>query len=602
MKKNLTIILAVLAIVAMAIPASAATLTWAGDYSAAWMYDEEWSATNKGTLSLKLTFKEGDKITAYLPLTIKPFNDKLVAAGTKWYFSYATAPWSFWVSDNNKDNAKKFASLGDPLGIAANRAGTLAVNAQGEILGAKLNLYFIDNATNAFMGRMTYGLPFGFDLGLIGVFTDGADNTGALTFGADIAGKIPEFGAKLTLAGAGTWSKVDNWEFEAQDNNLAYMLSLTDINVGPVAAWAKYTAVGENLSAPYKSTASTAILNKYAGKAAAEVEATVDIPVGIPAKLTLGNGLWMAYPATMEYDEVTAKVVVEPIKDLTATVSGAYKFDLNADDDADEGKDYTGWKVHGDVAYAVAGIELNPYVDYLKNSYTETPDSDFIVGMGVSGSPLAGLDLEADANYTIEEKAIDASAYAKYATEANPGFVKSAMTTVAGAVGFNKVGADDATTYFYGFAGSELGITDKLNAKVRFLNADKAYTIAGNPEAEPPVEDVVIASGIVANAGLTYKASDSITVGLDYTYRQYPVAAPAASKWIPFADEGKSFLQAKVDGAVGKSTITLAYGVNGLTDGDSTGFHAEKPWNNLVNKPTAAMNWELITISVKVPF
>ena len=130
-------------------------------------------------------------------------------------------------------------------------------------------------------------------------------------------------------------------EFEGVDtnDNYAYRLALTDIAIGPVKnAWAKYTAVGGNFVSNYAIYKDGKILNDYKGAAAAEVGVTVGIPVGIPVDLTLGNTLWMGYPMEPEWNETTAEIVVEPLKDLKATVSGAYKVDLDDTDDAEEGK------------------------------------------------------------------------------------------------------------------------------------------------------------------------------------------------------------------------------------------------------------------------
>ena len=55
-------------------------------------------------------------------------------------------------------------------------------------------------------------------------------------------------------------------------------------------------------------------------------------------------------------------------------------------------------------------------------------------------------------------------------------------------------------------------------------------------------------------------------------------------------------------GTVGKSTITLAYGASGLKAADTSGFHKDKAWAWLRNYPTAPMDWQLLTLSVKVPF
>jgi len=612
MKKNLTIIAVALLVLAMAMPASAASLSLKGEYSAVFTFDyaeahgETWLPSKLGEvadhkLKLNLTFKEGESLVAYLPLTLTKFAtaEPALALGS-WYFSYDTAPWSFWVSKNDASNAKKFASLGDPLGIVASSKidGTdvamWALNAKGDILGAKLNLYALDYDGEAgWVGRATYPLPMDFTVGLVGAYTNHYEED-CLNFGADVVGKIPGLGAGLTLAVAGAWEKTGTWKFESGDDSIAYLAKISDLQLGPVSAWASYTAVGGNFFAHYKSTAATALLNKYKGAAAAEIGITAGLPVGIPAKLTLGDTLWMGYPAATKWNETTGKVVVTPMENLDVTVSGAYKADL----DADDAKNHKGYKAHGDVKYTVFGLELNPFVDYKVDSYADatvhTGDKvvDTIVGLNIYGSPLAGLDVGVEGSYTIEEPKTALKGWGIYATELNPGFVKSAMTKVAGVAELNKVGTADATTNFYGYAGSDIVVTDKLTAKVGVLSKDEE-------------------GGIAAHAGLSYQASESINAGLEYGYRSVAVLPPAAGegepvRWRPFDDGGKNYVQANVTGTVGKSTIKLAYGVSGLGDScDDLGcddFHVGKPWAWMYHHPGAFMNWQLLSLSVKVPF
>jgi len=609
MKKNLTIIAIALLVLAMAIPASAASLSLSGEYSAVFKFDyatgvETWAPDILGSgadhkLKLNLTFKEGDGIVAYLPLTMTTFSATPTLAIGSWYFSYDTAPWAFWVSQNDAYNAKKFASLGDPLGIVASAkyngadATKWALNAKGGILGANLNLYALDYDGKAgWVGRATYPLPMDFTVGLVGAYTS-LTNTDVvkddLTFGADVVGKVPGLDATLTLAGAGYWAKTDAWKFEGPVDNVAFLAKISDLKLGPVTAWASYTGVGSNFWAHYKSTAAAAILNKYAGSAAAELGITAKLPVGIPATLTLGDTLWMGYPTDTKWNETTGKVVVTPMENLDVTVSGAYKADL---DDADA-EDYKGYKAHADVKYTAFGLELNPFVDYKVDSYADATVHtggkvvDTIVGLDIYGSPLAGLDVGVEASYTVEEPVTALKGWGIYATELNPGFVKSAMTKIAGVAEYNKEASDPATTDFYGYAGSDIVVTDKLTAKVGVLTKDEKKEIA-------------------AHAGLTYKVSDSIATGLAYTYRAFAVAPPAdhAGMWKPFDDQNKSYMKANVTGTVGASTIELAYGVDGLADCECTdgSFHADKPWNWLYHHPGTYMNWQLLSLTVKVPF
>ncbi len=712
MKKNLTIIAIALVVLAMAVPASAASLSLTGKAVAGFKYDyksgnEFWNfetlATNS-RLELNLTFKEGDAITAYLPLVVKPLlgvpeilsaHKALGTAG--WYFAYDSAPVAFWLSSNDYYNAKKWAPLGDPMKVVHEMPAVVLLNVSGEVLGAKFNLYSADLGTstqslsyevgkidcwgdpveeydedteewvrvtetvildvpysngNAWAGRITYPLPFDFTLGAFGVYTDGRqekpeldaeppeefdyfepDEAPGVTvagipedliFGGDLVGKIPALGedANLTLALAGQWTKEGAWKFEGGADNLAYTARLNDIQVGPVSAWARYTAVGADFNSPYKIPTTIdrdrykkEILNKYANSAAAEAEVAVDLPIGIPAKLTIGDTYWMDYPTAAKYNATTGKIAVTPLEGLSVIVSGAYRVDLNEDDDYagtpgdpdDPAKRmYDGYKAKAEIEYDVLGLTLNPYVYYEKDSYAgwvHHGDDEVLVdtgvGLNVSGSPLAGLDLNLESEYVIEDKDMYALAWGVYTSEFNPGFVKSAMTKIAGVAEYGKTGDEPADTGVYGYFGSDLVITDQLSAKVGALTKDYA--------AKP-----------VAHAALTYKVTDSVTTTLAYTYRgSGEKVSNYDDRWRPFDDDGKNFFKASVKGTVGKSTITLAYGNAGLSlapcDYDfgcdmAEDFHIDKPWTWLYHKPGFAgwqqnfMNWQLFSISCSVPF
>jgi hypothetical protein len=611
MKKNLTIIAIALLVLAMAIPASAASLSLSGDLSATFKYmhrDGEpgydtWEPSyleSAGELNLELTFKEGEGIVAYLPLTATLTATPNVTVGS-WYFEYNTAPWAFWASKNDEDNEKQFESLGDPLGLVAALPSSeedpvaFAVNAKGDIAGVGLNLYAVDYfGWAAWLGRATYGLPLDFQLGLVGAYTDMAP--GHLVFGADVTGKVPGIDADLTLAAAGNWWKEGTWKFvappEADNDNYAFMAKLENIKFDPISAWVKYTAVGPTFGSIY-ATNDEDILDDYANSAAAEIEVSAELPVGIPTTLTLGDTLWMDYPATPKWNETTGKVEVSPLENLKVTVSGAYKADLNDEDEPGVDPDtfvdvpFGGYEAHGEVEYKAFGLILTPYADYKADSYAEDVDHDgkrvdTIVGAKVSGDPLPGLNINVEGSYQIEDPIAKAKAWALYATELNPGFVKSAKSQLAGVAELTKEGDGDAATDFYGYAGSDVDITDNLTGKVGILTKDSNGTLA-------------------AHAALTYTASDSISTSLAYTYRNEGLEHPEGS-WEPFADEGKNFLKASVTGTVGKSTITLAYGASGLKAADTSGFHKDKAWAWLRNYPTAPMDWQLLTLSVKVPF
>jgi len=684
MKKNLTIIAVALLILAMAIPASAASLSLGGKAVAAFSYDfkggnEVWNyeaLDYNSRLELNLTFKEGDAITAYLPLVVRPFvgnpvvrlaSDHLGNPG--WYFAYDSAPWSFFVSQNDSNNKKQWEPLGDPMKVVNDMPAVVLVNAKGQMLGASFNLYSADLGTgtetltltvgkekdpetgawtkteeveigdqtyskgNAWIGRVTYPLPFDFTLGAFGVYRDGlqeavvtapddgdgiidpADVDDAvmsavhvknnLIFGGDLVGKVPALGEKanLTLALVGQWNKTDDWKFEKTgEDNLAYTARLNSIQVGPVGGYLRYTAVGANFVSPYKIPTTidrdrykTEILNRYAKSAAAEAQAVVDLPVGIPAKLTLGDTYWMDYPSTAKHNATTGKIEVTPIEGLKVIGSGTYRVDLN---DAD-GRDYAGVIARGDVKYDVFGLTLNPYVHYRKGSYAWTTHAeegavDTYVGLEITGSPVAGLDLNVTAEYELQPEQPYVLAWGVYTSEFNPGFVKSAKTQIAGVAEYDKPDTD-----FYGYLGSDLVVTDQLSAKVGALTKDYA---------DKPV----------AHAALTYKVSSSVTTTLAYTYRgSGEKVSNYADRWRPFDDGGKNFFKASVKGTVGKSTITLAYGNAGLSlapcdysfdcDMDND-FHVDKPWTWLYHKPGFGgyqqnyMNWQLFSVSCSVPF
>ncbi|MDD4792678.1 MAG: hypothetical protein PHP20_06385, partial [Firmicutes bacterium] len=122
-------------------------------------------------------------------------------------------------------------------------------------------------------------------------------------------------------------------------------------------------------------------------------------------------------------------------------------------------------------------------------------------------------------------------------------------------------------------------ITDAFDAKLGVLSKDSK-------------------GGVVASAKLNYRVSESISTGLTYTFRQ-----EAVEGWEHYKDLGKNYVKANVTGTVGDSTITIAYGVDGRAAAPrAPHFDAGKPWSYLYSHPGEGMNWQLLTLSVNVPF
>ena len=540
-------------------------------------------------LNLNLTFSQGSSTVAYLPLTVTMDETGPVVGVGNWYFSYASNPFAFWVSNNDAKNAKKFAPLGDPLGVAATLGSGLVINAKGQLAGAEANLYAAGLSQNdAFLGRVTYGLPLGFELGAVGAYTAGRGPAGVddLVFGMDVTGKIPGIGAGLTLAGAGYWDKTDAWKFEAPENNLACLVELDDIKIGPAKLQVKYTEVGLGFKSAYASRKDTAILNAYKGAAAAEAEVEVRLPVEMPATLTVGNTLWMEQAEHSPlWDRIDAKLTVDPLKDLKVTVSGAYVFDI----DEDEATEFAGYKAHADAVYSKLGLDFKPFADYKSGDCADAAKHDgkrvdTIVGLNMKGTTAHGFTVETEAKYTVEEPATELLGYGHYATDVGSGVVKGARVEAAGVASYAKKGTADAATDVYGFAATKVDINDAASLRVALLTKDEK-------------------GALVAGADFNWKVSENINTSVVYTFRNKGIKPPAdPNMWRPFDDEGKNWFKASVAGTIGKSTVTLSYGVDGRKQADTSGFHAGKPWANLRNYPGNYMDWQLITISAKVPF
>jgi hypothetical protein len=540
-------------------------------------------------LALNLTFSQGSSTVAYLPLTMTLAGDEPEMSVGNWYFSHNTEPVALWISNNDKDNVKKFASLGDPLGIAATLGRGLVINARGKVFGAEANLYSAGlSASSAFLGRITHDLPIGLELGIVGAFTSeqGVDGKDDLVMGIDVTGSVPGTDAGLTLAGAGYWEKIGAWKFDAPENNLAFLVELEGLKIGPATFDAKYAEVGLGFKSAYADTDDKALLNAYKGAAAVEAEVELGLPASVPTALTIGNTLWMEQAQhSPVWNRTSAKVVVDPIEDLKVTVSGAYVSDLCKDD----ATDFAGFEVHADSVYSRFGLDFKPFAEFKTGNCADSAEhdgkrADTIVGLNIKGSTPHGLTLETEAKYTVEDPATELFGYGHYALDAPSGFLKGARFDVAGAGSYTKKGNETGVTDYYGFMGAKANITDTLYARAALLTKDEK-------------------GALVAGADLDWKISDRIGAHLVYTFRSKGIKPPAdPNMWRPFDDEGKTWLKASVVGTVGSGTITLSYGADGRKAADTSDFHAGKPWAYLRNYPGNYMDWQLFTISVKAPF
>ena len=544
---------------------------------------------NYTRLTLNLALNQGSSTVAYLPLTLTLGGDEPTVGVGNWYFSHNTEPVAFWISNNDKDNVKKFASLGDPLGIVATLGRGLVINARGKAFGAEANLYSAGlSESSAFLGRVTYGLPLGFELGVVGAFTSaqGAAGKDDLVLGVDVTGSVPGTDAGLTLTGTGYWEKTGAWKFEAAENNLACLVELEGLKIGPATFGAKYAEVGLGFKSAYASTDEKALLNAYKGAAAVEAEVELGLPVGVPTTLTLGNTLRMEQAQHSPlWNRTSAKVVADAIKDLKVTVSGAYVSDL----DKDTATEFAGFEVHADSVYSKFGLDFKPFADVKTGNCADSAEHDgkrvdTIVGLNIKGPTSYGVTLETEANYTVEDPATELFGYGHYAVDAPPGFLKGARFDVAGVGSYTKKGNADGVANYYGFAGAKANVTDALYARAAVLSKD---------------EKGVLAAGV----DLDWKVSDRPRASLTYTFRNKGIKPPAdPNMWRPFDDEGKNWLKASVVGTVGSGTITLSYGEDGRKAADTSEFHAGKPWAYLRNYPGNYMDWQLFTASVKVPF
>lgn len=610
MRKKLAVIALTVLALLTALPSSAATtFNVSGEYSAQFTYDTAtgapiWTPSGIGPaskLSLDLTFSEGKHTTAYLPLTIQPFMPTPTVSAGDWYFAYDGSPWSFWAARSSSTNTKRFKSLNDPLRVLANRGGNWALNANAKLYGADIDLYtFQYNARTAWLGRVTYPTQLGLTLGLLGYYREEKSSQN-LNFGADVVGPIPGIGGNLTLAAVGRWKKTDQWKFEAEGDNLAYTFGVESLPLGPIKLDAKYTAVGYDFKAELRSTTSDAPLEKYKNSAAFEAEASIDIPIGMPAKLTLGDALWMFYPNAPKWNEITGGFEITPLDNLKVKVSGAYKSDLVGEDRKDpKGNiiqdNYDGYMARIDAEYNALGLTFTPFASYEADSYADKTLHDIDgkslrvdteVGLGISGAPIDGLTLSAEASYLVEDPKTHLKAWGVYTTDSDFGIVMAAESKLAAVAELNKPGSEEAD--FYAYCGTDAILNSKLIAKAGILSKDSKGKLA-------------------ATVGLTHRASDSTVSNLTWVFRQASVlpgnSDPRKDMWRPFSDEGKNYFEASVTRTIGVGTLKLAYGVNGLKDCecDSSDFHIGKPWAWMYHHPDTYMNWQLMSLSVKVPF
>ncbi|HAN86970.1 MAG TPA: hypothetical protein DCQ13_04915 [Firmicutes bacterium] len=612
MRKRLAIATIIVLALFMALPTSAATLKLSGEYTADFTYsynasgDPVWSPSGIGPaskLSLDLTFVDGNNISAFLPLTIKPFMPTPSITAGNWYFSYDGSPWSFWAARSSSTNAKRFRSMNDPLLVLANRGGNWALNANATLYGADIDLYtFQYNKRTAWLGRITYPTQSGLTLGLLGYYREEKNNVN-MNFGADVVGPVPGLGGNLTLAAVGRWKKTGPWNFEGQGDNLAYTFGIEGLPLGPVELDAKYSAVGDDFKAELRSTRSDASLQKYKDSAALEAEARISLPMDMPATLTLGNNFWMFYPDTPKWHETTGSFEISPLSNLSVTLSGAYKADLIGPERKDPRgntvtENFDGYMARVDAEYEALGLTFTPFVSYEVDSYAdktvhningEPVRADTTIGLAVAGSPIDDLTLAAEASYKAEEPQTHLKGWGIYATDSNLGLVLAAESKVAAVAELNSSGSDDAETDIYAYFGTDAIISPKLIVKTGILSKDNE-------------------GKFVASVGLTHRASNRITSNLTWTYREANVLPdetdPNKDMWRPFEDEGKNYLEAAITSTVGSGTLKLAYGVSGLQDCkcSSSAFHSDKPWAWIHHHPDTYMNWQLMSLSVKVPF
>ncbi|MCR4424644.1 MAG: hypothetical protein NUW23_00420 [Firmicutes bacterium] len=648
MKKSLILAIAALVVVAMVAPANAATLKVDGRYYGYWEISwptepgagfSPWTFDSGSQLRLNLTFKEGDAITAYLPLRIYPVFDTIGESSTRvgkiwlghWYAAYETAPFSFWISDSHTDgysssysNPKRFESLGDPLGIAdylgvvrtsyakTSADDVIVLNMKGSALGANVNVYGVDSNKSgenwsAVLGRVTVPLPADFTLGSVLTYTENpaaggfSEATPQVIVGADLQGKVPGIGGDLTIAAAGSFyfdAAEDAFVPYAEENtHIAYQAKVENLALGPVTAYAKWTAVGDNFVSPFQlPDDDEPLLYTYRGLGVAEAGVTASLPAGVPATLTLSDKYVTAFTGGAEYNETKGSVEVTPIPGLVATVSGAYKVDL--DEDAET--NYDGYKGYGSLAYTVFGTTFKGYVDYLNGAtYADTGDVDTIVGITVSGNPMAGLEIGAEASYEFAHEddpaALDSQAWGIYTTEVAPAFFKSAKTQIAGVAEYGKVGSDEATTYLYGFLGSTFVVTDKLDGKVGVLTKDEG-------------------GDFVASATMNYKISSNLKASAEYTRRGLNLTDTGAASMLPSTPN--DWFRATLNATLGSSTLAIGYGKSGIGVDvkDEDLFAYGKPWSYLYHNridsnsdwvpdsPIPEMKWNFWTLEITVPF
>lgn len=484
MKRSLFIVLAALLALAVAVPASAATLTLGGALQGQWYLNSGTSQTySQDYLRLRLNavLKEGAFTTGEARFTLN-MATWAWSLNDVWYGAWNSKPVAFWVSNNVSANPYRFASLADPLGTAVRVPNSAWVaRAHGDLYGTALNLYVAETNSDipSLLARTT--TPFGgVTLGTVVTFEDGNPRD-VLTLGADVMGKIPGIGGNFNLAAAASLERVaPATAFEPTSSDpywMAYTVGVSDVVVGPVTGYAKLTGVGYDFEAPFQAApASGHLLEKYAGYAAFEAGVKGNVELGLPMTVGLDNALWMEFDfSELEYNETTVWAKFKPVGSLEVTGKVAYVYPV------DDDPGYDGFKVMA----------------------------------SATGSPAKGLTLNADTYYIVNDQEFDLFAWGTYVNEFTPGVVEKAKLTVAGVV---DISAPPTSTNYYGFGGVEFTVNPSLSGKVGYLTQDATSNAVGAAEVSYRLSEQITLFGNVTarnvSGAQTYmRAGATTTVG-----------------------------------------------------------------------------------------